>query len=430
MIENEAPELANSLWSATANPHPNCPPLRDAIACDIAIVGGGFTGLSCALHLAERGEKPLLLEAEAPGWGASGRNGGQVIPGLKEDPDSIEAAFAGEAGARMVALAGGAPDLVFDLIRRHGIDCDARRNGWIQPAHSLEALKLSEARVEQWGRRGAPIELLDATAAESLLGCSGYHGGLLDRRGGGLHPLNYALGLAHAAQALGARLHGASPVLSLEREQERYLLKTPGGEVTARRVALCTNGYTSNLIPELRRSVLPLRSLQVATEALPEASRRSILPQGQVASDTRPLLSYFRLDAEGRFMIGGRGAERNASVAKRLRALRGAAQALFPQLGAESWRYHWGGLVALTPDHYPHLHEPLPGLVAALGYNGRGVAMATAMGRVLADKLTGSADTELDFPVTALQPIPFHGLRRPVIAAAMAWQLLRARLNG
>ncbi len=430
MIENEAPELANSLWAATANPHPSCPALRDAMTCDIAIVGGGFTGLSCALHLAERGLKPVLLEAEAPGWGASGRNGGQVIPGLKEDPDSIEAAFGPEIGGRLVALAGGAPDLVFDLIRRYGIACDAQRHGWIQPAHSAAALRLSEDRAAQWSRRGAPIELLGRADMETLLGCGGYHGGLLDRRGGGLHPLNYALGLAQAAQARGARLYGGTPVLSLERAQHRYLLKTPRGEVTARRVALCTNGYTANLVPELRRSILPLRSLQVASKPLPAELRHHILPHGQVVSDTRPLLSYFRLDAEGRFLIGGRGAERGAAIQGRLRALRATAEKLFPQLAEASWQYHWGGLVAITPDHYPHLHEPSPGLVAALGYNGRGVAMATAMGKVLADKLSGVSDDELDFPVTPLRPVPLHGLRKPAVAAVMAWQLLRERLRG
>ena len=429
MIANEFPEVANSLWSATANPLPDCPPLRDSVACDIAIVGGGFAGLSCALHLAERGETPLLLEAETPGWGASGRNGGQVIPGLKEDPDAVERAYGPETGGRMVKLAGGAPDLVFDLIERHGIDCGAVRNGWIQPSHSAAALRTTESRVEQWARRGAPIELLDSAQVESLLGCGGYHGGLLDKRGGGLHPLNYALGLATAAQAKGARLHGNSKVLGLERSGAGYRLKTAEGEVTARRVALCTNGYTGDLLPELRRSVIPMRSLQVATRPLSENARRSILPQGQVSSDTRPLLSYFRLDAEGRFLIGGRGAESVPAIRKRLRHLRATAEGLVPQIEAEDWRFHWGGLVALTPDHYAHLHEPLPGLVAGLGFNGRGIAMATAMGKVLADKLAGTPDAELDFPVTRVRPIPFHGLRAPALAAMIAWHRLRDRLG-
>lgn len=429
MIANEVPEVANSLWSATANPAPDCPPLRDRTECEIAIVGGGFTGLSCALHLAERGEKPVLLESETPGWGASGRNGGQVIPGLKEDPDAVERAFGAEIGGRMVALAGGAPSLVFELIERHGIECGAVRKGWIQPSHSGAALRITESRVEQWRRRGAPIELLDRTETESLLGCGGYHGALLDRRGGGLHPLNYALGLAKAAQASGAQLHGNSKVTALERVGEGYRLKTAEGEVTARRVALCTNGYTGDLLPELRRSVIPMRSLQVASRPLSENARRSILPQGQVSSDTRPLLSYFRLDAEGRFLIGGRGAESVPAIRKRLSNLRATAESLFPQIESEDWRFHWGGLVALTSDHFAHLHEPLPGLVAGLGFNGRGIAMATAMGRVLADKLAGTPDADLDFPVTAVRPIPFHGFRKPALAAVIAWHRLRDHLG-
>ena len=430
MIENETPDLANALWTATANPHPACPPLKGAAKTDVAIVGGGFTGLSCALHLAEARVKPILLESEAPGWGASGRNGGQVIPGLKEDPDSIERHCGTERGARIVATAAEAPDLVFDLVERHGIACEPIREGWIQPAHSEAALRNSESRAEQWSRRGAPVELLDKAAVTDLLGCSGYHGGLIDRRAGALHPLNYALGLAEAAKRQGAVLYGGSPAISLEREQNGYLLRTPMGEVHARQVALCTNGYTGDLFPELRRSVIPLRSLQVATAPLSENVRRSILPRGQVASDTRPLLSYFRLDGEGRFLIGGRGAERQAAIRERFRSLRSTAEKLFPQIEAKDWRYSWGGFVALTPDHFPHLHEPAPGILAGLGYNGRGVAMATAMGKVMAEKLRGQREEELAFPLTELRPIPFHGLRRPAVAAAIAWHLLRERLAG
>ena len=239
-----------------------------------------------------------------------------------------------------------------------------------------------------------------------------------------------ALGLAEAAKRQGAVLYGGSPAISLEREQNGYLLRTPMGEVHARQVALCTNGYTGDLFPELRRSVIPLRSLQVATAPLSENVRRSILPRGQVASDTRPLLSYFRLDGEGRFLIGGRGAERQAAIRERFRSLRSTAEKLFPQIEAKDWRYSWGGFVALTPDHFPHLHEPAPGILAGLGYNGRGVAMATAMGKVMAEKLRGQREEELAFPLTELRPIPFHGLRRPAVAAAIAWHLLRERLAG
>jgi len=184
MIANEIAPIANSLWSATANPTPSCPPLAGTEETEVAIIGGGYTGLSAALHLAERGMAVTVLESETPGWGASGRNGGQVNPGLKEDPDMIERQFGAEMGGRIVRLAGGAGDLVFDLIRRHDIDCAAAQTGWIQPVHDEAATKVVQSRVEQWTRRGAPLRMLSRQETASLLGTESYLGGMIDERGG------------------------------------------------------------------------------------------------------------------------------------------------------------------------------------------------------------------------------------------------------
>ena len=430
MITHEIAPLADSLWSATANSMPPCPPLVGEAEAEVAIVGGGFTGLSAALHLAEAGVDVALLEAETPGWGASGRNGGQVIPGLKEDPDAIEARFGADRGPRLVALAGGAPDLVFDLIERHAIACDAVRAGWIQPSHTDAALGVARARVEQWSRRRAPVQLLSRSEASDLLGTEAYLGGLLDARGGSLHPLNYALGLAEAAQRAGARLHGASAARAIEPERDGWRLRTDGGSLRARRVMLCTNGYTDGLMPPLARTIVPVRSVQVATEPLSDNLRRSVLPGGHVASDSRRLLLYFRLDAQGRFIMGGRGAFTEGGLRAQQRLLRDTTARLFPQIANAPWRHAWGGFVALTPDHYPHLHELRPGLVAALGYNGRGVAMATAMGRVLAQWGQGAPAEALDFPVTKAKPIPLHALRQPAVGAVVAYNRLRERWGG
>lgn len=430
MIENERAEFADSLWSATAPPAPHCPPLEGELEAEVAIVGGGYTGLSAALHLAERGIATVLLEAREPGWGASGRNGGQVIPGLKEDPDEVERILGPGFGRRAVRLSAEAADLVFDLVARHRIDCGAVRAGWIQPAPDEAGVRLQRARVEQWQRRGAPVEWLDRGAVSAALGTGLYLGGLLDRRGGSLQPLAYARGLATAAERAGARICSRSPALRLERVGAGWRVRSRRGAVRARTVLVCTNGYSDGLVPGLAGALVPVVSVQVASAPLSANVRRSILPGGEAASDTRRLLVYFRLDREGRLVIGGRGAHGARGVRAAQARLRRLALRMFPQLPDDlGWERAWGGLVALTENHLPFLVEPEPGLVAAAGYNGRGIAMATAMGRVLADKASGVVDAELDFPLARLRPIPLHGLRRPAIALAVAFKALQDRLR-
>lgn len=430
MIRNENPLIANSLWSATANAAPPTPRLEGETSAEVAIVGAGFCGLSAALHMAERGLSVVVLEAQSPGWGASGRNGGQVIPGLKEDPDGLVAHFGETRGQSLIELGGGAADLVFELVRRHGIDCDAVQGGWIQPAAGAEGLAVSRARVEQWQRRGAPVDSLSREEVAELIGGGGYEGGLLDRRGGGLHPLNYALGLAAAAQRAGAAIHGDSEVLALEATRDGHRLRTAHGSVLAGQVFLCTNGYSGPLVDPLRRSLVPVRSVQVATAPLSENLRRSILPGGQVASDTRKLLLYFRLDRDGRLIMGGRGAYSDRPTAAQMAKLRRVTARMFPQLGEVDWAFQWGGFVALTADHFPHLDRIRPGVVSMAGFNGRGVAMATAAGRVLADMAAGVPDEELPFPVLPPRPIPFHFLRKPAVGAMIAWSRLRDAVQG
>ena len=428
-IAEEIPEADSSLWLATADPAPATPPLAGEAAADVAVVGGGYTGLSTALFLAERGLSVTLLEAEAPGFGASGRNGGQVIPGLKHDPDELEALFGKERGARLVAMAGAAADLVFALVEKHGIACDAVQAGWIQGAADAAGLRAVHRRAADWARHGAPVEVLDQASIVGLLGTEAYVGGLIDRRGGGLHPLNFARGLAAAAIRAGARIHGQSRVVRIERNGDGFRLATTTAVLAARRVVIATNGYADGLHDRLRRSIVPVVSLQVATRPLSDNLQKTILPEGQVVSDTRRLLRYFRRDADGRLIMGGRGAFGARGVRSRLAELAAAAERLYPQLAGVEWQHHWGGYVALTTDHLPHLHELEPGIVTGLGYNGRGVAMATAMGRQLAAYASGAEPEALDFPVTGLEPIPLHVLRRPAVSALTTWYGLRERFG-
>jgi glycine/D-amino acid oxidase-like deaminating enzyme len=388
----------------------------------VVVVGAGYTGLSAALHLAERGADVVVLDAAEPGWGGSGRNGGQIIPGLKHDPDELERQFGPETGRRMWQIAGGAADFAFELVARHKIACHAERCGWIAAAPHAAALESLRSRTEQWQRRGAPVELLDGKRIAELTGTTGYAGGMLDHRAGALQPLAFVRGLARAAQQAGAAIHGRSLVRGLEVAPGGWRVDTQAGSVTARSVILATNAYTDDLWPGLMRTVLPVQSYQVATRPLPEDVRRHVLPGGQVVSDLRRILFYFRLDPAGRLLMGGRGPLDDRGDPALFARLEAVARRLFPRIGATPWEHRWSGRVALTADHLPHLHEPRPGVLVGLGYNGRGVAMATVTGKLLADRALGASPAEIGWPVTPIEPIPLHAWRLPAMALVVHWK--------
>ena len=428
-----SPGHPNSLWAATATPAVAYPPLQGEERADVCVIGGGFTGLSAALHLAEGGASVVVLEAGEVGSGASGRNGGQVIPGLKLDPSDLEATYGAERGAALTELVGAAADFVFSLVRRHRIECDARQDGWIKACHSAAALRAASGTASDWSRRGAAVEVVDRVRIAELTGTDAYLGGFVDHRGGVVQPLSYTRGLARAAQQGGARIHERSLAATPRREGGGWVVTTPGGSVRAAQVIIGTNGYTDlagthGPWPGLARTVVPVYSYIAATPPLSDDLRRSILPKGHAVSDSRRLLRYFRLDAAGRMVMGGRGRMRESSDRSDYRTIIASAVELYPQLGTCDWELVWGGKVAVTLDHLPHLHEPAPGVHAALGYNGRGVAMATVMGKVLADRLLGRGARV--FPESSLRPIPFHRWRQPVLELALAWKRALDRMEG
>jgi len=410
-----------SAWSA-AETLPETRPLAGDRRADVAVVGAGYSGLSAALHLAERGADVVVLDAAEPGWGGSGRNGGQVIPGLKDDPDELERKYGPDMGRRMWQITGAAADFVFELIARHKISCQAQQSGWISAAPNAAAMATLRRRVEQWQRRGAAVEMLDRQRVADLTGTTCYEGGMLDRRAGAVQPLAYVRGLASAVKAAGAAVHGRSAVTRLEAQAGSWRVRTSAGAVTAKTVILATNAYTDDLWPGLRRTLLPVQSYQVATRPLPEDVRRRVLPGGQAVSDLRRILFYFRLDPDGRLLMGGRGPLNDAGDPALFARLEAAAARFFPQMGVPQWEHRWSGRVALTADHLPHLHEPRPGVLIGLGYNGRGVAMGTVMGKLLADRALGVAPAELGWPVTTITPIPLHAWRLPVMALVVHWK--------
>lgn len=410
--------LAN-LWEETAVPAPRVEPLVGGAHTDALVVGGGYLGLSAALHIAEAGGDAIVLEAEAPGHGASGRNGGQLIPGLKYDPDDIEASLGRERGERLWRFAGGAADFVFDLVERLGLKAEANRTAWIQGVHSNKAAARARSRAEQWRRRGADVAYVEAREAGRLTGTTAYIGAFVDRRAGRLQPLSYARELARAAIAAGARVHGASRVVSLDWRGDAWTATTASGaQVTAAKVLLCANAYSDGLFPELPRSIVAATSLQIATEPLPAALRDSILPGGEVLSDTRKVIRYWRLDAAGRLLMGGRGPYREPGPESDWAHLAREVPALYPQLRGIQFTHRWGGRVAIHPDHWPRLHELRPGVFAAIGCQGRGVGWQTAMGAELA-RLAMDETYEPVLPVSPVAAIPFSGLKRVGYAAAL-----------
>ena len=421
--------LPPSLYAETAIPAAPTPPLEGAARADVCIVGGGFTGLSAALHLAEAGTDVVLLEAQEPGWGASGRNGGQVNPGLKPDPDEVERDFGPDLGGRMLALSYGAPDAVFDLVRRHQIACEARQEGTIRAAIGPVSAAAIARSAEQGARRGWPVTLASAAETAAMTGTARYDGAMVDARGGDVQPLSYARGLARAAMQHGARIHGGSPVTALARSGGGWRVTTPGGAVEAGHVVLATNGYTDDLWPGLRRSVVPVFSSIAATAPVPEEIARRIMPRRGSLYEAGRITVYYRMDRANRLLMGGRGPQRPIGDTAPIRYLMDYAQRLWPELRGIGWTHGWNGQLAMTKDHYPHLHEPAPGVIAALGYNGRGVAMATAMGGQIARRLLGTPAEALDMPVTSIRPIPFHGFWRLAVSARMWEGRIRDRLG-
>jgi len=415
--------LAPALWASTACAAPATPTLEGSVSADVVVIGAGYAGLSTALHLAERGTRVVVLEAREVGWGGSGRNGGQVIPGLKYDPDELETKFGTERGRRLVEFVGQSADVVFDLIDKHRMDVPRQRKGWIQGAHTAAGFDLVKRRAEQWARRGVDgARQLSAEDVGHLIGTEKYLGGWVDPRGGAIQPLSYARELARVALQAGVAIHGQSPVQRLDRINGKWVATTESGaRVTAERAVVCTNGYTGDLVPKLRTTVIAPNSFQVATVPLSDNVARSILPEGHVTSDTRQLLFYFRRDHANRFVMGGRGPFREPRGAQDWIHLERIAVKLFPQLKDVPIEFKWCGRVTLTRDFLPHLHEPAPGLLVDIGCMGRGVGLQSAMGRAMADYVATGDEAALPLPLVPMRSLPFHALHRAWMAGIIAW---------
>lgn len=420
-----SPDFPPSLWAATAQDRVPSPALAGPEDTDVAVIGGGFTGLSAAIEAARRGHAVTVLEGNAVGWGASGRNNGQVIPILTAaEPDMWVAKF-GAAGQRMVNLIGNSANILFGLVREFDMAAEAEQSGWFQPAHSQGRVALSLKRVEAWQRHGFPAEFKSAQETADILGTDFWYGGMYNPTGGHINPLALSRGMASAAESLGAHIHEQSAVTSYYREGAHWVIKTAQGTLMSRALILATNAYTGELAPRLAprlaQSVVPVLSWQMATEPLGDNLRARILPGRQAISDTRGDLRFFRYDARNRLITGGAVmGEFDMENRVRRKAARNLAEA-FPKLGEPGMTHVWSGYVGMNWDRFPRIHRLGPDGWTWIACNGRGVALGTALGRDLARAVTGAAEDELALPVTEPSSFPLHGLVRRVAPTYLAW---------
>lgn len=419
-------DLPNSLWAVTANAGPATSSLNGDIKVDAAIIGAGFTGLRAALVLAEAGSTVAVVDSGDIGWGASGRNGGQVNPIGHESPATIERRwhkdFGSEYAQRYVQMTIDSADEVFDLIKKHHIHCDAEQNGWIRAVHGDAAMPTFEDMALGWQKSGADLRLIDQGELEDRSGSSAYKHGWLASRGGSVQPLSYTRGLGRAALSAGANIYTQTRINQLERINGSWQLKADEGTISADQVILGTNGYTDQLVPGLRESIVPVISIQAATKPLSEAQNQQILQYRNTLADTRRVIHYYKKTADNRLVFGSAGtAGELPGLSERKRIMDGL-KVVYPQFPDLELDYIWGGQIAVTQDHLPHIHQIAPGLIAGLGCNGRGVALSTVMGRLMAETVLGKSTTELPIPVTGIKSYPFHRFHRVGIKLAVAWK--------
>lgn len=426
-----APEPhAPSYYAATAHTAPERPCLDGDATTDVCVIGAGYTGLSTALHLAKKGRKVLVLEAERVGWGASGRNGGQLHSGQRRDQETLEKWFGAARAHALFELAEEAKRTVKDLIATHAIDCDWR-DGLIHAVHKkawvAEAEREAEHLISRYGYQGATF--LDADQLARAIGTDVYFGGWRDATAGHLHPLNYCLGLARAAEAAGVRIHEATRVTTIETTLGAPpKVITAAGTVTAADVVIAANGHLNGLDPEIDARVMPIRNYVAATEPLgPRAAH--LIPFREAVADSRFVVHYWRLSADNRLVFGGGETYGDHAPKDIAGFVRRHMLKIYPDLADVKIDYAWGGTLAVTMSRMPYFRRMRPGVYTACGYSGHGVAIATLAGKLLAEAIEG--DTSRFDVMASIPARKFPGgplLRLPTLALAMTWFALRDRL--
>jgi glycine/D-amino acid oxidase-like deaminating enzyme len=398
------------LWIDTAAPLPQAgtrpaAPLPEST--DVAIIGGGYTGLSAARSLARRGTDVTVLERHTVGSGASGRNGGFVLPGYKPEMEELDRRLGSERAMRMFQLTLDAIRFLEDLVRDENIACDLVRCGAVtlaaKPGH-MPALEESGRFLRE--RLGYETCLLNRDEMRQEIGSSRYFGALVDPSGCALQPAKYVRGLALASERAGARVLEETEVTRIEQRNGGFDVVTSRGVLRAREVLAATNGYTTSALPALRRRVIPIGSYQIATAPLDPGLARRLVPRGRVFSDTKYLLYYFRLSPDGRMVFGGRASFTPAGTRHSAAILTAAMREVFPELDRAGIEFAWSGKVAYPMDHLPHAGR-LGGVHYAMGYCGHGVALATYLGHRMAEVIAGNGEIP-DLGTSRFRAIPFY----------------------
>lgn len=427
--DGTAGQYPDSYYAATAHPGAPFPRLDQDVSSDVCVIGGGYTGLSAALELAERGLDVVLLEAHRAGWGASGRNGGQVGSGQRKDQGALERLVGREDARRLWRIGEEAKALVKDRVARHGIGCDLKP-GLLHVAHRRRHVADEHAYVEKLRAEYGYEEIRPVGDEEvrEMLGTAVYFGGSLDLGAAHLHPLNFALGLAGAARAAGARIFEHSAVTRY-RAGEPATVETAAASVRARFVILACNGYLDGLEPRIAARVMPINNFVIATEPIGTKAARALIRDDVAVADSRFVINYFRLSADHRLLFGG-GETYSYDFPNDIKAfVRPHMLRVYPQLEEARIDYGWGGTLGITMTRMPCFARLAPNVLSAGGYSGHGVALATLAGQILADAIEG---TLARFDVMARIPSRrFPGgaaLRGPLLVLAMLWYGLRDRL--
>ena len=425
MVDRDADHRRTLWWADDGACPASIPPDPDR-RLDVAVIGGGFTGLTAALHLARRGARVAVFEAGEVGQGASGRNAGFVVPNFaKADPAAVRARLGTERGERLLRAVGGGAERVFATARAHDIACDAEPVGWMHLAHAPRMLDVLAARAEAWAALGRPVRMLSEAEARALSGARHCLGALFDPSGGTIHPLAYLRGLARAAVAAGAGLHERAGIAAVERQGTGWALRVGGYRVVADRVVLATNAGTAGAARRLGRTVVPLRVYQIATEPLAPAVAARVAPGRNPVADTRGNLFTYRLDRDDRLVTGGMAIVPLGAHRRMARALAARLVAELDLPAPPAVARVWRGTAAMTPDFLPRIVPFGPGFVGGIGCNGRGIAVTAVLGLALAEVAAGGRLDEQPIPVAEPRPIPFHPLAGwlPSLAVAGArWQ--------
>jgi gamma-glutamylputrescine oxidase len=432
--EMNAPARAATGWPdsyyvASANPAPDRPAVTGEIAPDICVVGGGYTGLSAALELAEKGHSVVLLEGAGIGWGASGRNGGQIVNGLNASLETITARYGKTTADFVGTLVKEGNDLIRARVAKHGIDCDLK-DGAIFAAFKPAQMKALEAKRKLWREHGYDhFEMLDAAGIRTHVASELYCGGMLDRSGGHMHPLNLALGQAAAFEANGGVIHERSEVVSIDDASGAAVLRTAAAVIRPKTLILAGNAYLGHVVPELENRIMPFSTQMIATEPLGDRARE-ILPTDMCVEDVRYVLDYYRLSADGRLLFGGGTVYGGTDPADIRAKILPALARCFPHLGSVKVDHAWSGNCAISFSRVPQMGRLGANTYFACGYSGHGVVGSHLFGRILAEAVNGDLSR---FDVFEKVPwIPFPGGRRFRVPYSMAgswWYGLRDRLG-